>query len=176
MKRIMMAFALVVVVSMFGAYRHVRAQSAARPYGIVIPTGNPSPPAALTSHTLITTYLDQGAPDTSLGSGFTAIDGPVTINCSNAAGCTVEVINTAEVGGNSASSNQWAICNQLDGSYTGICTYQATLPTNATYLTGTFNNTMSLSAGTHTVQSFAFTSSGGATLAQYSNAYHLYRP
>jgi hypothetical protein len=175
-KLVTIAVTVAVVITLFGAYYHVRAQAGARPYGSIKSQASTAPPAVLTSHTLITSYIDQGTPDTSLGSGFTAMDGPVTINCSNVAGCTVEAVSAAEVGANSGASNQWAICNQLDGSFSGICTFQATLPTNGTYLTGTLNNSMSMAVGTHTVQSFAYTTGGGAILAQYSNTYHLYKP
>ena len=175
MKRLVtIAVAVAVVVALFGAYHHVRAQENARPSS---PFRGAVPPAVvLASHSLITTYIDQGSASVTLPAGFTAIDSPVTINCSNVAGCTIGAESWAELGGQTTANNRWAICTQVDGSIVGFCPYLGTLPTDSSYVTGSLNNAVGVSVGTHTVQALAYNSAGGAFLAQYNNTYHVYRP
>ena len=86
-KLIMIAVTVAVVIALFGAHHHVQAQAHER---LSSPFKGPAgPPIVLTSHTLITTYIDQGDANVTLSSGFTGIDNPVTFNCQSASGCTI---------------------------------------------------------------------------------------
>jgi len=174
-KLVTIAVTVAVVVTLFGAYHHVKAQESGRSYSPFKGPGVPAP-VVLASHTLLTTYIDQGSDDVSLGSGFTAIDNPVKINCQSAAGCTINAQTWAEVGAQTSSGNTWGICTQVDGVYSGICVYVGELPTDGSYQTSSLGNAIAVTPGTHTVQAFVFVSTAGAFLAQYSNTYHLYRP
>jgi hypothetical protein len=128
------------------------------------------------NHKLIKTYVDVGAPGATDGSGFTAIDSPVTVNCGNAAGCTIVVTSFAEPGGQSSSGDAWGICTNLDGVIgAGICTFQGVVPSDGSYISGSFTNVLSVAKGKHTVQAELYLSVG-ATLAQYSNTYSVYIP
>jgi hypothetical protein len=172
-KLVTIVFTVAVVIAFFGAYHHVRAAGNERPYSPL--KGAPSAPVVLTSHTLLTTYIDQGQPDVEVGSGFVAIDNPVTIHCQSVSGCTIGAESWAEVGG-LTTADEWAICTEVDGEFAGICTFQGSLPTSGAFVTGSINNAVGVAVGTHTVQAFVYNTASGAELAQYNNTYHLYRP
>jgi hypothetical protein len=173
-KLVTTAVAVAVVVALFGAYHHVRAQANERPGSPLKGPGSVSPPIVLTSHALLKTYIDQAAPGVTVGSGFTAIDSPVTIKCAVAA-CTIGAENWVEVGDQFNSGDKWGVCTQVDGAFPGICTFQGYVPADGTFVTGSLNNAVVVSLGTHTVQAFVYTDSG-ARLAQYNNTYHVYKP
>jgi hypothetical protein len=125
---------------------------------------------------LVRTYADIGAPSASDGSGFTAIDSPVKINCGKAAGCTIVVTSFAEPGGQTSSGDYWGICTNLDGTIgAGICTFQGVVPSDGSFVSGSFTNVLPVARGSHTVQAEVYLTSG-ATLAQYSNTYSVYLP
>ena len=128
------------------------------------------------NHKLTHTYVDVGAPGASDGVGFTPIDSPVTITCGNTAGCTIVVTSFAEPGGQTSSGDSWGICTNLDGTIgAGICTFQGVLPSDGSYVSGSFTNVLTVTHGTHTVQAELYLTSG-ALLAQYSNTYSQYIP
>jgi hypothetical protein len=124
---------------------------------------------------LTATYIDNGDLGTTVGSSFQPVDTPVTISCQNTAGCTIEAEHWLQVGGQSASGNKWAICTQVDGTLLFLCPYQGYVPSDGTYATGSFNLAVSVTQGTHTVQEIVYTDAG-ATIGDYANTYHRYRP
>lgn len=174
-KLIPICIAVALAIGLFGARYHVRAEGR-HVVGSPIPGQRPPNLPPTQNHKLTHTYVDVGAPDVSEASGFTAIDSPVNITCGHAAGCTIVVTSFAEPGGQTSSGNQWGICTSLDGTNgAGICTYQGTLPSNGTFISGSFTNVLTVSQGSHTVQAELFLD-GGAELAQYSNTYSQYAP
>jgi hypothetical protein len=173
-KQITIAVTVAVVVALFGAYYHVRAQSNERPNSPLPWTGRVGPPVVLASHSLITTYLDQGSAFIS-GSGFQPVDAAVTVNCQSAAGCTIVAEHWLQFGGASTATNRYAICTQVDGTFQGICPFQGYVPTDGSFVTGSIADVVAVSVGTHTVQEFAFTDAT-TTISEFSNTYHLYRP
>jgi hypothetical protein len=174
-KLVTIAVAVAVVIPMLGAH-YLQAQSNGRPSAPFKGANSPLAPVVLTNHALSRTFFDQAAPDVSVGSGFAAIDSPVTITCGNTAGCTIEAESWADPGSNIVAGNEWGICTALDGvTGVGICTFQGTLPSDNTFVTGSLNNSFRITKGTHTVQAMIYTDSG-VFLAQYHNTYHLYVP
>ena len=174
-KLITICVAVAVAIALFGVHYHVRA---AGQYVVGRPIQGQSlpnlPPSQI--HRLVRTYADIGAPSASDGSGFTAIDSPVKIYCGNAAGCTIVVTSFAEPGNQTSSGDRWGICTNLDGSNgAGICTFQGALPSDGSFVSGSFTNVLTVAHGTHTVQAELYLSSG-AILAQYSNTYSQYAP
>jgi hypothetical protein len=156
-KLVTIVVAVVVVIVLFGAHHRVRAQANdERPDSPF--KGIRSAPIVLTSHALLKTYIDQAAPSVGVGGGGTPIDSPVTIKCTST--CTIAAEMWTEVGGQSIVGNRYGICDQVDGVFSGICTYQGYIPSDGTYVTGSLNNAVSVSAGTHTVQAFVFTDAG----------------
>jgi len=86
------------------------------------------------------------------------------------------VTSFAEPGGQSSSGDAWGICTNLDGVIgAGICTFQGVVPSDGSYISGSFTNVLSVAKGKHTVQAELYLSVG-ATLAQYSNTYSVYIP
>ena len=167
--------AVTIAIALFGVLHHVRASEQSL---VGRPIQGLRPPALPPNqkHTLVKTYVDVDAPGASDGSGFTAIDSPVTVNCGNTAGCTIVVTSFAEPGGQSTSGDAWGICTNLDGTIgAGICTYQGVVPSDGSFVSGSFTNVLSVAKGKHTVQAEIYLISG-AILAQYSNTYNVYVP
>jgi hypothetical protein len=173
-KLVTIAVAVAVVIVLLGAYHHLRAH-VNESVGSPIKGLRVAAMTAIPAHCLSRTYIDQAMSDVTVGSGFQPIDPPVTIVCRSAAGCTIGAESWAEVGGETLTGNQWGICTQLDGSIQGICTYQGYVPSDSSFVTGSFNNALPVAKGTHTVQAMLYTTSG-AFLAQYNNTYHVYKP
>jgi hypothetical protein len=174
-KLIPICIAVALAIALFGTRYHVRAEGRYVAGSPIAGQKAPNLPAAQ-NHKLTHTYVDIGAPGASDGSGFTAIDSPVTITCFNTAGCTIVVTSFAEPGGQTSSGNAWGICTSLDGSTgAGICTYQGVVPSDGSYVSGSFTNVLTVAKGSHKVQAELFLTSG-AILAQYSNTYSQYAP
>jgi len=174
-KLITICFAVALAVALFGIHYHVRAAEQYVMGSPIVGQRLPNLPPSQ-NHKLTHTFVDIGAPSASDGSGFTAIDSPVTINCGNAAGCTIVVTSFAEPGGQSSSGDAWGICTNLDGTIgAGICTYQGVVPSDGSYVSGSFTNVLTVAKGSHTVQAEIYLIVG-ATLAQYSNTYSQYAP
>jgi hypothetical protein len=174
-KLIPICIAVALAIALLGTHYHVRAEEQHVVGSPILGQRLPNLPPAV-NHKLTHTYVDIGAPEASDGSGFTAIDSPVTINCGNTAGCTIVVTSFAEPGGQSSSGDAWGICTNLDGTIgAGICTYQGVVPSDGSYVSGSFTNVLTVAQGHHTVQAEIYLTIG-ATLAQYSNTYSVYVP
>jgi hypothetical protein len=174
-KLIPICIAMALALALFGARYHVRAEGR-YVAGSPIPGQKLPNLPSVENHKLTHTFVDIGAPGASDGSGFTAIDSPVKINCGDTAGCTIVVTSFAEPGGQSSSGNLWGICTSLDGKNgAGICTFQGVVPSDGTYVSGSFTNVLTVAKGTHTVQAELYLTDG-ALLAQYSNTYSQYAP
>jgi hypothetical protein len=174
-KLIPICIAVALAVALLGTHYHVRAEERHVVGSPIMGQRLPNVPPAV-NHKLTHTFADIGAPDVSDAAGFTAIDSPVTITCANTAGCTIVVTSFAEPGGQSASGDLWGICTSLDGTIgEGICTFQGALPSDDTFISGSFTNVLTVAKGTHTVQAELYLSSA-AELAQYSNTYSQYAP
>jgi hypothetical protein len=174
-KLIPICITVALAVALLGTRYHVRAEEQHVVGSPILGQRLPNVPPAV-NHKLTHTFVDIGAPGASDSAGFTAIDSPVTISCGNTAGCTIVVTSFAEPGGQSSSGNAWGICTNLDGTIgAGICTFQGVLPSDGSFVSGSFTNVLSVAKGTHTVQAELFLDAT-ATLAQYSNTYSQYAP
>ena len=162
-KLIPICITVALAVALLGTRYHVRAEEQHVVGSPILGQRLPNVPPAV-NHKLTHTFVDIDAPGASDAAGFTAIDSPVTITCGNTAGCTIVVTSFAEPGGQSSSGNAW-----------GICTFQGVLPSDGSFVSGSFTNVLSVAKGTHTVQAELFLDAT-ATLAQYSNTYSQYAP
>lgn len=134
------------------------------------------PPAGAT-HKLANTTIDYGTGGTALNAGFNTIDS-TTVNCTNAAGCTIGFGLMMQAGGQSAGGNKWAICAVVDGINAnpgGGCPYQNELPTDSAYQVGNSRQNLAVAAGTHTVTAEVYVTSP-ATLGEWEADYLVYRP
>ncbi len=127
--------------------------------------------AAATAEKAGTTYFVNGYLGTTVSSGFAAVDGLTSIKCAKT--CTIEVDQNVQVI-SSDSSNRWAICTEIDGTYIGNCPYLGYAPT-AFYGTGTWLQSATLAKGTHKVQDFVY-SDDGLDVDTYSFAYRVFTP
>jgi len=126
---------------------------------------------------LFETWISEGNDLVSVGSGFQAIDNPITINCPASNSCTFAAEQNLQVDG-SVSGNRWAICTQVDGNFMSepLCPFLGLVSSDGTFIAGSFVQTMhGLSPGTHTVQSFVYTDAGGSR-SIYAIVYRVYGP
>jgi len=172
-KLITIAAAVAVVVAVFGAYHHVHAQGNQRPYGPPGAYFPASTPAVRPAHTLITSYFASGD-DASSGSGYQPVDSAFNSNCSSVAGCTIELDSWVTVGGGT-SSDFYGICLFVDGVQAPDCPYIGPLPSDGSFTTSSGSQTVAVGPGTHTLQTYVYTTGSGA-INFYHNNYHLYRP
>jgi hypothetical protein len=99
---------------------------------------------------------------------------PVSITCTKA--CTLEVSIMEQVGGNTAASNFWSICADVDGKTDSfLCPFQGTLPTDKSAVVGNYLWSVPLAAGTHTSEPTVFVS-GSAVIFNFQIAYRIYQP
>jgi hypothetical protein len=174
-KLIPICIAVALAIALLGARYHVRAEGRYVVGSPILGQRLPNSPPTQ-NHKLTHTFVDIGAPEASDGAGFTPIDSPVNIICGNTAGCTIVVTSFAEPGGQTSSGDAWGICTNLDGTIgAGICTFQGVVPSDGSFVSGSFTNVLPVTKGSHTVQAELFLSSA-ATLAQYTNTYSQYAP
>jgi hypothetical protein len=175
---------MVLAVALFGTYRFVSAQEkeSGPPTGVA--PGQVSAPAGesyvlATKHVLQGTYTNFARPGsgTPFGSGVVAIDSPTSISCPGTSGtCTIEYDQSAQIL-NSSTSNNYGFCIYLDGSQVPPnCPSLGLLAENSTFTGYSFSQEVSgVPHGTHTVQTFILTASGG-TLGYYTLTYRVYKP
>ncbi|MGD0191870.1 MAG: hypothetical protein ABSD74_14110 [Rhizomicrobium sp.] len=125
------------------------------------------------------TYITWGDPGeggggTPLVKGYNAVDTPQTINCTNAAGCTIEIDSMVGVG--YGDDGQWGICAVVDGAHvtTPPCFNQGSL-TDYGIVTGNSRQNAQVSMGTHTVQTDVLVL-GPAYLENWQSDYVLFTP
>lgn len=109
---------------------------------------------------------------------LTALDQPTVINCTNSAGCTVELdpsVTIRQVG--SSNPNLWQIMGKIDGADF----YGASVPAGETLPDGedstvTTKQYQYVLYGKHTVQTFVISYDYNAVVDYYGLAYRTYRP
>jgi hypothetical protein len=94
------------------------------------------------------------------------------------AACTVEFEEMAQLGGNVAAQNTWAVCPIVDGSNSKFfCAIQGVLPIskNRGFVTGNFDWFVNLGKGTHTAQA-GVTVAAAAKIFDYHITYRVCQP
>jgi hypothetical protein len=126
--------------------------------------------------TLLGTYVESGEGGSLAASTLTAIDSVNKLTCPAGQTCTItDTISVEMAAATTDASDQFASAWQLDGSYTGEeGPYIGELPTDQKYVGGTWTDRESgVSAGKHTVQSFAY-AEDGASLGNWTVTYCIY--
>jgi hypothetical protein len=134
-----------------------------------------NPAVVLTAHKLISTALSPQGVGGGAPPGFAAVDAPQTISCKTHANCTIEAIMMVQFdsGEGGATPGPWAICLSVDGNF-NACPYMDDGHNNGFFTAATATGfATGLAAGTHTVQTFLYTSSG-TTIFNFDIAYHSY--
>ena len=170
----------VAAIAPFAAYHRGRAQAQeSAKAGSLQPTTEAVTPAAVTggAHALSATYFSWGNIQREVGAGYQAIDAPTKVSCQSASGCTIGVEQQVQVGLVKTSNNGWAICTQVDGNYidTPGCAWQGYIPPNGFYIVGSFAQQTSVAFGSHTVQTFIYTTYG-AQEDTFNIIYRVYQP
>lgn len=147
----------------------------------VAATARQSAVTAAGSLKAVSTFLHWGSSGGApLVAGFNDIDAPITINCGNAAGCTIGVASMVQIA--PYSSTVWAICPVVDGiNYMNPpCPYQGSLDGVGGFVTGNSLANLAVTSGTHTVQLRVYVNQAyvgqAAELHNWQVNYTLYKP
>ena len=112
-----------------------------------------------------------GVTTVSLLGGFAVEDAAQSVKCKNP--CTIVTLDTAEFL-SYYSYNQVGICPMVDGYFTnGSCYFSGALSFPQLYTNRTNQTNLSVSSGTHTVQTYVYTVAP-AYMGHYQNDYHVY--
>lgn len=136
--------------------------------------------AAAQNHVLKGTYIDSEDTFVTISAAtMTAIGNPITVNCPGTSGtCTIDADLRAQLGGASASGNNFELCLFVDGQRVDpYCFgYDGVVPSDTTYLVGTTAQSKSgLAVGNHTVQAY-FWATYGCNVIYRHFTYNLYKP
>lgn len=126
-------------------------------------------------HVLKKTIVNQDSAVVGIPGGFAALDSPTTVVCPGTSGnCLIAADQNVQVVGSGAG--RWAICSQVDGLFMNPpCPFLGRVPTNGDFVAGAFSQNATVSAGSHTVQTFVFTDAAGSK-SIYNINYRVYKP
>jgi ABC-type xylose transport system permease subunit len=103
-----------------------------------------------------------------------AIGSAASLNCANAAGCTLGAELMAQIAGN-ATENPWAICINVD-NVTQYCPWVGQISAaRGIFVTENTRYNFAVAYGAHTMQMVLY-SAGNSTLGAYEADYRLYKP
>jgi hypothetical protein len=172
----------VLTVSLAGAvlllatFHHVRAQGQASgqwsPVQANVTSQDNNSSVNRLSHTLYNTFFYQLPTPTSEPAGPVPIGNPITFKCWLP--CTLEIAQTAQIGLNETSGNRWGLGGTVDGVYV-TTPYVGEAPTDDTFDTRSWDFSMWLKPGHHTVQPY-FYSDDGLQLGHYQATIRVYVP
>ena len=131
-------------------------------------------PPALVNEVIGRTYITTATPNITLVAGFNTEDSGISFSCPSGT-CTLVVDSFATSGGNTAASNNRALCLVVDGNIVGACAYDGSDATDDTYSAVNAINTFTVGSGAHSAFMY-FYSVDGTTMYTYTNVYRLYRP
>ena len=123
---------------------------------------------------LLNTWIQQGngsnAPLPQFA--FTTLE-TSTVNCNNAAGCTIGLESMAQL---QPQGGDWAICLLVDGVSTS-CQYQGSLAASSGYVVGNARGVRAgVASGNHTVTTQLYAEGAGATYTYYQTDIRVYKP
>lgn len=132
--------------------------------------------AVTTKHKLQGTYIDSNAfvgvalpADT-----FVPVGTPASLNCTNAAGCTMTAELMAQIAANGIE-NPWAICISVDGAMQ-YCPWTSQISAvTSIYVTENTRYNFAVPVGAHTMQLVVY-SVYASSLGAYEATYRLYKP
>lgn len=151
------------------------AQAKGEPPGLKGNLAQAQPQAISTSHKLQKTYFDtfneSGLP---LAAGsFTTVGTQLTVNCANAAGCTIAINGNAQLAAG-ASENTAALCLQIDGASIS-CPFNTIIRAGSGFQIMNYQTFASVALGNHTVDMAVFSSTASA-LYRWNKEVKLYKP
>ena len=138
------------------------------------PEVNTAPDVA-TNHVLKGTYINNGNYNAHIPAAtYTPIDTQLTVVCPGTGTCTIEADMWVDFGG-ATSFDAAAICLVVDGVQTFGCPVEALLVPQDRLIISLSQPLSGLAPGNHTVQTFAYASSG-AFIEFYAANYRVYKP
>jgi len=183
MKRLVSAviLSLVAAVVLFAAFHYMRAQGETSNDMFSAPQASSTSKTDDSSskpvpHTLLTTYFTQGDRGGAAETAYEAlpVDNPTTFKC-RWPGCTLEIEQSMQVNGSSAD-NEWALLIYVDGSPSfSYSPWVGEVPSDGSYVLATSNQSIPVTPGKHTVQSYVG-SKYGLALWNYHINYRVYAP
>jgi hypothetical protein len=150
----------------------VGAQAGSEPPGSKL-ASKASPMAIGTAHKLLKTYFDTAAVTTPLVVGSNDVGTVLTVNCANAAGCTIAGNMNAQLAA-AASENAAAICLIVDGASVS-CPFNGIIRAGSGFQVMNYQTFTSVGLGNHTVQMRVFTSVA-TNLIRWNKEFKLYKP
>jgi hypothetical protein len=113
----------------------------------------------------------------SLAAGWNPIDPVTTIKCPGTKPCTVFISTNAQVA-SSDSGTLWALCTYIDGSTlaNGSCYYQSLATSTGSWISGTELSNLTVSPGSHTIQTDIYASSANLSWDKYEFNYQITTP
>jgi hypothetical protein len=130
--------------------------------------------AITTSHKLLKTYFDTDAPSSSLVAGFNTVGTPLTVNCTNTAGCTVAANMNAQISA-VAVENAAAICLKVNGDYPN-CPYNAIVRPGSGFQIMNYQTFTSVPMGSSTIEMEVYSGQAGSVLYRWNKEIKLYKP
>jgi hypothetical protein len=127
-------------------------------------------------HTLMGTFINSNETGATVGTGQTTID-TETINCTNAAGCTIQadgMVQFADI-----NANFWAVCFLVDGIGTQpACPYQGRLPGGGAlaFAVGNYRGWYPVAKGTHTVTLTVYSGTATGKWEEFEDSIQLFKP
>ena len=133
------------------------------------------PEAIGTSHKLQKTFFDTANESgLALGAGsFTTVGTQLTVNCANAAGCTIAGNLNAQLGAG-ASENNAALCLFVDGVSVS-CPFNTIIRAGSGYQVMHYQTFISVAFGNHTVDMQVYSNTASA-LYRWNKEIKLYKP
>ena len=179
-KKSMLGVAVVTMLLIGGAFVALSARSGRSSQTNAVamtPTGDA--PTVIFNRSLKSSSVSWGGCCQTAPAGFFNIDSPLNFTCPGPGTCTVSAEMSVQVGANTTAANRWALAALVDGAYMEeppAAPYVGELLTDGDYSAAQWTANMSqVPAGHHTLQSQIYTDFG-ATLANYSIVYRLYKP
>lgn len=126
-----------------------------------------------TVHKLQKTYFDTDATGVVINPGFNVVGTALTVNCANAAGCTIAADMNAQLGA-VATENAAAICMMVDGGYIN-CPFNGIIRAGGGYQVMNYQTFTSVALGNHTVEMHVY-STQATNLYRWNKEIKLYKP
>ncbi|HEX5683500.1 MAG TPA: hypothetical protein VFY73_05630 [Ideonella sp.] len=129
--------------------------------------------AISTPHALKKTYFDTDSASVAINPGFNVVGTTLTLNCGNAAGCTIAANMNAQLAA-VATENNAAVCLMIDGSYIN-CPFNGIIRAGGGYQVMNYQTFASVAQGSHTVEMHVY-SGQATTMFRWNKEIKLYNP
>jgi hypothetical protein len=138
-----------------------------------VKSGKTSTESITTSHKLLKSYFDTDNTSVNLVVGSNPVGTALTLNCGNAAGCTIAANMNAQLAA-AATENKAAICMKVDGASVN-CPFNGIIRAGSGFQVMNYQTFTSVTAGNHTVEMDVF-SSVATSMIRWNKEIKIYKP